>query len=311
MVHRTPLQHSSTFSAMSGCEVFLKLENLQKTGAFKIRGAYNKVASLAPDARARGVITASAGNHAQGVAMAAFRFGVQATVVMPEGAPQAKIEATRGYGAEVVLTGQTYDESYAAALEMAEREKVTFIHAFDDPYVIAGQGTVGLEILEELPYADALIVPVGGGGLISGIAVAAKTIKPDIRIIGVQAQNAPAAHDSWRKGLRLDVPATRTLADGLAVRRPGELTFHLMQRYVDDMVLVSEEAIAAAIRLFLERAKLLVEGAGAAALAALLGGELAYLRGQRVVLVVSGGNVDLSRLTTLATAPKTPMGTAT
>ncbi|GAB6934218.1 MAG: threonine ammonia-lyase [Bacillota bacterium] len=309
VVHRTPLQHSCTFSAMSGCEVYLKLENLQKTGAFKIRGAYNKVASLSPDERARGVITASAGNHAQGVAMAAFRFGVQATVVMPVGAPQAKIEATRGYGAEVVLVGQSYDESYAAACEMAEREKATFIHAFDDPYVIAGQGTVGLEILEELPYADALIVPVGGGGLISGIAVAAKTIKPDIRIIGVQAQNAPAAHDSWRKGLRLDVPASRTLADGLAVRRPGALPFRLMQRYVDDMVLVTEEAIAAAIRLFLERAKLLVEGAGAASLAALLSGQLAYLRGQRVVLVVSGGNVDLGRLTTLAAAPKTPIGT--
>lgn len=298
VVHRTPLQLSHTFSQMTGCSVYLKLENLQKTGAFKIRGAFNKVAHLSPDERLKGIVTASAGNHAQGVALAAQKYEIPATVVMPEGAPEAKIQATEGYGSTVVLSGKNYDESYQKAQQICEEQGATFVHAFDDPQVIAGQGTVGLELMEELPYVDAVIVPVGGGGLISGIAIAAKTVNPQVQIIGVQPDGSNSGFLSWKNGEieKIDKPAS--IADGLSVKAPGKLPFQIMRKYVDQFITVSDAEIEHAMYLFLERCKVLVEGAGATTLAALLSLKHA-LQKQTVALVVSGGNVDISRLTAI------------
>lgn len=293
-VHRTPLVHSNTFSRMTGCDVYLKLENLQKTGAFKVRGALNKISRLTPAERERGVVTASAGNHAQGVALAAMQSGIASTVVMPVGAPEAKIQATKEYGSAVVLHGNQYDEAFDRAKQIAEQDGAILVHAFDDAHVIAGQGTVGIEILDDLPDVDAILVPVGGGGLIGGIALAAKTVRPNIRVIGVQPEAASSGMLSWRSGELRRVEDPRSIADGLLVKRPGNLTLDLMLRYVDDFVLVSEEEIRTAMVYFLERAKLLVEGAGAVCLAALLARNLG-LDGRRVALVVSGGNVDLRR----------------
>ncbi len=299
IVHQTPLQHSHTFSQMTECSVYQKLENLQKTGAFKIRGAYNKVAHLSPEERARGIVTASAGNHAQGVSLAAHKFGCPATIVMPKGAPQSKIEATKGYGARVVLHGHNYNESYAKALEICEQEGATFVHAFDDPHVIAGQGTIGLEIVNELPYVDAIIVPVGGGGLISGIAIAAKTVNPEIKIIGVEPEGANSGYLSWKSNKMTTIENPNTIADGLSVKSLGRLPFELITSYVDDFVTVSDQQIEHAMYLFLERSKLLVEGAGACSLAGLLRLK-DELKGKNVVLIVSGGNVDLSKLNTIS-----------
>lgn len=294
-VHRTPLVHSQTFSKMTGTELYLKMENMQRTGAFKVRGALNKMAALTAAERAAGVVTASAGNHAQGVALAAAQAGVPSTVVMPVGAPEAKRLATEGYGSKVILRGANYDEAFEEAKRISATEGATLVHAFDDPYVIAGQGTIGIEILDELPQADAIVVPVGGGGLISGIALAVKTVRPDIRVIGVQPAAASSGHDSWRSKTvsRVEMPAS--VADGLLVKRPGELPLQLMLEYVDDFVLVSEEEIASAMVMLLERAKVLAEGAGAVSLAAVLNRELG-LTGKNVVLLVSGGNVDMLRL---------------
>ncbi len=295
-VHRTPLQLSSTFSQMAGCAVYMKMENMQKTGAFKIRGAFNKTALLSREERSRGIVTASAGNHAQGVASAAAKYGVSATVVMPESAPESKIRATEGYGAKVVLHGRNYDEAYTMAMSIADRQGATFIHAFDDPDVIAGQGTIGLEILEDLPSVGAIVVPVGGGGLIGGIAVAAKSVNPAVRIIGVQPEGAESAYLSWKFGELRSIDNPVSIADGLLVKKPGTLPFALMKRHVDEFVTVSDTDIKRAMRLLLERCKMLVEGAGAASLAALLSGRLS-LQGSSVALVISGGNVDLANLT--------------
>lgn len=295
VVHRTPLQHSNTFSAMTGTDLYMKLENLQKTGAFKLRGAYNKLALLSEAERKNGVITASAGNHAQGVACAAAAFGIASTVFMPETAPLSKKAATENYGSRVVLTGCNYDEAFAAAQNAAVESGAVFVHAFDDPDIIAGQGTIGLDIMDELPDAEAIVVPIGGGGLISGIALAAKTINPNIQIIGVQPEQSNAAALSWRSKQLEQIAAPMSIADGLNVKRPGEITFALIDRLVDDVVTVPEHAIMHAMRLYLERAKLLVEGAGAISLAALIDG-CGYLKGKRTVVLVSGGNVDLTKI---------------
>lgn len=293
-MHRTPLVHSQTFSRMTGAELYLKLENMQRTGAFKVRGAMNKIATLSAAERAAGVVTASAGNHAQGVALAAAQAGIRSVVVMPCGAPEAKIAATEGYGSQVVLHGANYDEAFEEACRLARTEGATLVHAFDDRHVIAGQGTVGLELLDDLPNVDAILVPVGGGGLIAGIALAVKTVRPDVRLIGVQPATASSGHDSWHGKAACRVEKPVSVADGLLVKKPGELPLKLMLDYVDDFVLVSEDEIVAAMVMLLERAKVLTEGAGAVGLAAVMNRKLG-LEGRNVALVLSGGNIDLLR----------------
>ena len=289
-VRRTPTERSEPLGELTGRELVLKLENLQHTGAFKIRGALSRLLAMPNDLRAGGVITASAGNHGQGVALAARLLGISATVVVPTTVPLAKLTAIQRYGAEAVLEGPTYDDAHAAAEAMARERGLTYVHAFDDPDVIAGQGTIALEMLADGPELDAIVVPVGGGGLISGIAVAAKALRPGLRVIGVQASGSPAMAESFREG-RLMTAASSTIADGIAVKQPGALAFDIINRLVDDVVTVDDEAIARAIVLLLERHKLLAEGAGAVALAAVLEGRLpARLR--RVGVIVSGGNID-------------------
>lgn len=292
VVHDTPLDRSRTFSDMTGCDLYLKLENLQKTGSFKIRGAYNKIQSLSLAEREKGVIAASAGNHAQGVAYAATLAGIKSTIVMPETAPLAKIIATRGYGAEVVLAGTVYDEAYQRSQELQAQTGQTYIHAFNDRAVIAGQGTIGLEILDSLEDVTAIVTPVGGGGLIAGIALAVKERAPHVQVYGVQAQGAPAMYMSKRaQTLKTTVEAS-TIADGIAVKAPGDITWSLVEKYVDDIVVVDDEAIAGTILMLLERAKLMVEGAGAVSLAAMLHHKLPA-RG-KVACVISGGNIDVN-----------------
>jgi len=293
VIHETKLDLSHTFSTLSGNEVYLKTENLQKTGSFKIRGAYNKIVSLTEDEKKKGVIAASAGNHAQGVAYGATKAGISSTIVMPEGAPLSKVLATKGYGAEVVLHGHVYDDAYQKALDLQKETGATFIHAFDDKEVIAGQGTIGLEILDELPEVDAIVVPIGGGGLISGIAVAVKTLKPNVRVIGVEAEGAACAKASRESQKICQLTTAQTIADGIAVKCPGELTFELIEKYVDDIVTVSDEEIASTILLLLERAKLVAEGSGAASLAAVLYRQ-DLLKNKKVAVVISGGNIDVN-----------------
>jgi threonine dehydratase len=292
VVHHTPLDLSRTFSRLAGCDVYLKLENLQKTGSFKLRGAYNKINSLTDAERAKGVIAASAGNHAQGVAYAASQAGIKSTIVMPEGAPLAKIMATRGYGAEVVLSGAVYDEAHTKAQAIQQDSGQTFIEAFNDPAVIAGQGTIGLEILAALADVDAIVVPVGGGGLIAGIATAVKESAPHVKVYGVQAKGAPAMFLSKQAHMLRTTAEATTIADGIAVKIPGDITFGLVEKYVDDIVVVDDEATAATILMLLERAKLMVEGAGAVSLAAILH-HLLPTHG-KVVSVISGGNIDVN-----------------
>jgi len=292
VVHHTSLDKSTTFSNMAGYDVYLKLENLQKTGSFKIRGAYNKIHSLSDAEKAKGVIAASAGNHAQGVAYAARMANIKATIVMPETAPLAKSMATRGYGAEVILSGMVYDDAFKRAKEIEEENGQIFIHAFNDEQVIAGQGTIGLEILEELSDVSAIVVPIGGGGLIAGIALAVKELAPHVKIYGVQAQGAPAMYMSKRSHSRKTTPDAVTIADGIAVKVPGDITFSIIDKYVDDIVVVDDEAIASTILMMLERAKLMVEGAGAVGLAAILNHKIPG-KG-KVVNIVSGGNVDVN-----------------
>lgn len=279
--------------------MYVKLENLQRTGSYKIRGAYNKLATLTAAERAAGVVAASAGNHAQGVAWSAQKFGIPCTIVMPTGAPVSKIEATQSYGATVVLHGANYDEAYPYARALAERTGATYVHAFDDPAIIAGQGSVGLELLADAVVPDVILVPIGGGGLISGIAVAVKALRPDIRIIGVQAEGAAAMMHSFQLGIPIHLDHVRTVADGIAVKSPGAVTFPLIKQFVDDIVTVTDEQILNAISFYLEREKMLVEGAGAVTLAALLTHNL-DVRGKKVAMVVSGGNIDLTRLSHLA-----------
>jgi threonine dehydratase len=276
---------------MTGAEVFLKLENLQETGSFKLRGATNKIQTLLPGLKGSGVVAASAGNHAQGVALAARRAGLTATVVMPEWASITKQEATAGYGGRVVLDGQSIGECIQAA-ERLVAEGMHFIHPFDDPVVIAGQGTIGLEILEDLGDPDMILVPVGGGGLISGIASAVKAIRPKTEIVGVQAAACPSAVRALEAGKPVRVDAERSLADGITVKQLGEATFAIIQQLVDQVVLVEEDEIATAVLTLLERRRILAEGAGAVPMAALMCGLKNRAAGKKVVLVVSGGNVD-------------------
>ena len=292
-VHRTPLERSRTFSELTRGEIYLKAENLQKTGSFKPRGAINKIASLSQEQLNKGVIAASTGNHAQGVAYAASLFRVRCTIVMPENTSISKILATRGYGARVILKGKSFSDALREAKKLAREEGLCLIHAFDDPYIIAGQGTVALEILEDLPGVEQIIVPVGGGGLISGMAIAAKGIKEDVEVIGVQVEAAAAMKASLAMGKPTSVELSATIADGIAIKSPGRLTFRLVQRYVDDVVTVTEEEIAEAMLLLLERAKLVAEGAGAASLAACLSGRVSC-RGKTTAVLISGGNVDLN-----------------
>ena len=289
-VERTPLLASPDLSALCGREVLLKLENQQKTGAFKLRGAVAKLLAMRPAERGRGVVTASAGNHGQGVALAAKLLGVPATVVLPVGAPLAKLTAIQRHGAEVLLEGTSYDEAHAVALGLAADRQQAYVHAFDDPHVIAGQGAVALEILEDEPDLDALVVPVGGGGLIAGVAIAARHARPGVHIYGVQAAGSPAVADAFRTGLLASGPAN-TIADGIAVKAPSARTFAVIQEHVRDVVTVEDAAIARAILLLLERHKQLAEGAGAVALAAVLEGKLPA-SARRVGAIVSGGNID-------------------
>jgi threonine dehydratase len=292
---RTPLIHSPTFSRITGAHVYLKLEMLQKAGSFKVRGAMHKILLHREDLYGRRVVAASAGNHAQGVAVAAGLAGVPATIVMPEWTSLAKQEATKGYGAEVVIAGSTLEESIAIAHEMAQ-EGHLFIHPYDDAEVIAGQGTIALEILKDLPSTDLIVVPVGGGGLISGIAVAAKALRPEIRVIGVQAAQCPSAYEAVRKGVPVSVEAGTTLADGIRVTRTGVLALPIIRQNIDAIVLAGEDAIAEAMLLLLERKRVVAEGAAATPVAALLSGSVPVTPGTNIVLVLSGGNIDSLQL---------------
>jgi len=294
-VKTTPLELSATFSAMTGKHVYLKLENLQKTGSFKVRGALNKLELLDAAARARGVITASAGNHAQGVAYAARLVGTAATVVMPETAALSKVDATRGYGARVVLAGRDYAEAWAAANEIATAERLTFVHAFDDADIIAGQGTMGLELIDQLADFDTVVVPVGGGGLVAGIISALRGAGSQARVVAVQAAGAASLAPSLKAGTPVELETIDTIADGLATRSVGRLPFAIIRAHVDAAVEVDDDEIAAAVLLLLERAKIVVEGAGAAALAACLGGRLPR-SSAKVCVVISGGNIDSNLL---------------
>ncbi|MEH6889625.1 threonine ammonia-lyase [Bacillus sp. JJ864] len=293
IVHTTPLDYSSTFSELAHNEIYLKLENLQKTGSFKVRGSYNKMTSLSKEELQKGVVAASAGNHAQGVAYSSNMLGIPCTIVMPKGAPLSKVLATKRYGANIELQGNVFDEALAYALDLRERTGATFVHPFDDEHVIAGQGTVGLEILHQLDDVDAVICPIGGGGLIAGVAMAIKEQKPSVKIYGVQALACPSMKQSLQEKQRVTVQSTPTMADGIAVKRPGDLTFQLVQRYVDDIFCVDEMEIARTMLMLLERNKLLVEGSGATSLAALLYGKVPE-QGKKIVSVISGGNVDVN-----------------
>jgi len=295
----TPLVYSHTFSEMAGADVHLKQEMLQRTGAFKIRGATNRIATLPAAERKAGVVTASAGNHAQGVALAATRMGVDSKVVMPEHAPISKVKATRSYGAEVVLSGVDYDAAAEHAREIEREEGRYYLEAFDDWEVMAGQGTLGLEIVEDLPSVETVVVPIGGGGLVSGIATAIEGKQPDTRVIGVQAEGASSAAPSLEKGERVELDSVDTIADGIATRTVGEKTYQVIRERVDEVVTVSDADIAVAVLLLLERGKTLVEGAGAVPLAALLSGAFEYEDDETVVPVLCGGNIDMNTLTTV------------
>jgi threonine dehydratase len=290
-VHLTPCWHSRTFSELSGASVWLKYENLQRTGSYKIRGALNRILTLPLEARNKGVIAASAGNHAQGVAVAASIAAAPATIVMPTQAPLAKVSATRGYGARVILHGEVFDEAHAEALRLANAEGLTYVHPFDDPVVMAGQGTVALEILGEAPNIETLVVPIGGGGLIAGIAVAAKSSNPKLKVFGVQASGANATEQAFHGRYAGPLQSPTTIADGLLTRAPGEYTLPLIREYVDDVVTVTDESIAETVVLLMERAKTVAEPAGAVALAAILSGAVPT-RGNQCCAIISGGNVD-------------------
>jgi threonine dehydratase len=290
----TPCSPSKLLSERLGCKVFLKLENLQITGSFKERGACNKLMSLTAEERARGVIASSAGNHAQALAYHGTRLGINTKIVMPEGTPLIKVTRTKNFGAEVVLHGAGYDDAYQHAMELCEREGRVFAHPFNDRAIIAGQGTIGLELLEQNPYLDVVIVAIGGGGLISGVAAAMKETNPKIRIIGVEAAALNSMQSALLAGAPVVVPEGVTLADGIAVRRVGDLTLANAAHYVDDIVTVNEEQIAAAIQLLLEQEKTVAEGAGAAPVAALLEGLIPNIKGKRVCPIICGGNIDVN-----------------
>ncbi|WP_433626149.1 threonine ammonia-lyase [Halomicrococcus sp. NG-SE-24] len=295
----TPLDYSHTFSDMTGAAVHPKLETFQRTGSFKIRGATNRIKTLSEAEKEAGVVTASAGNHAQGVALAATRSGVDSKIVMPENAPISKIKATRDYGAEVVLYGEDYNEAQERAHELEDEEGRTYVHAFDDEKVMAGQGTIGLEIVDDLPDVDTVVVPIGGGGLISGVATAVKGQIPDARVVGVQAEGASSVAQSLQKGERHRLDSVDTVADGIATRSAGEKPFEVIRERVDEVVTVSDSEIAVALTYLLERSKTLVEGAGAVALAATLGEKFDYAADEVIAPVLSGGNIDMNTLTTV------------
>lgn len=293
MIHQTPLDFSKTFSNLSKNEVYLKLENLQKTGSFKVRGSFNKMLSLRKHEVEKGVIAASAGNHAQGVAFSSHLLNIPCTIIMPKGAPISKILATRQYGAEVELHGSVFDEALNYALDLKQQTEAAFVHPFDDQFIVAGQGTVGLEILAQLPDVEAVVCPIGGGGLIAGLAMAIKEQKPDVLVYGIEALACPSMKQSLQSNKVVSIDSSPTMADGIAVKKPGELPFQIVQKYVDDIFCVDEMEIARTMLMMLERSKLLVEGSGACSLASLLYHKLP-LEGKKTVAVISGGNVDVS-----------------
>jgi len=308
-IYVSPCTRSETFSELTGNSVYLKLENRQRTGAYKERGALNKLLSLTPEQRSQGVIAASAGNHAQAVAYHASHLGIRATIVMPLATPLIKVSATRGYGGDVVLHGANYDEAYEEAMRLSAQQRLSFVHAFDDDAIIAGQGTLGLELLEQHPDVEAVVVPIGGGGLIGGIGCALKETNPRIQVFGVQPARLPSVKVALSEGKPVTLPSAVTIADGIAVRRVGVRTLPLIQKYVDDIVTVEEEEIANAVLLLLEREKTLAEGAGAAGLAALVNRRIPMMddsitrestthekTGKKVVAIVSGGNIDVTLL---------------
>lgn len=278
------------------CEVYLKTENLQVTGSFKVRGAYYKISQLSDEEKARGVIACSAGNHAQGVALAAAKNGIKSLICLPDAAPISKIEATRSYGADICLVDGVYDDAYAKAISLRDEKGYTFIHPFDDEYVIAGQGTIGLELLEQLPEADAVVVPVGGGGLISGVAFTLKKLKPEIKVYGVQAAGAPSMEQSLAHGKIERLSSVSTIADGIKVMEPGTHTFELCKEYVDGVVTVTDDEISSAILALMEQHKLIAEGAGAVPVAAVMFDKIPEIEGKKVICLVSGGNIDVTIL---------------
>mgnify|MGYP002625144394 CR=1 FL=1 len=298
VVRKTDLLHAPNLS--HDASIYLKTENLQVTGSFKVRGAYNKIASLTAEQKAAGIIACSAGNHAQGVALAATQMGIRSIVCMPDGAPISKVEATKRLGAEVRLVPGAYDDAYEYAVKLRGETGATFIHPFNDELVIAGQGTIGLEILDQLPDVDAVIVPIGGGGLISGVACAIKSLNPRVKVYGVQAKNAPSMAKSREMDEIVTLDTVATFADGIAVKTPGDVTFSMTKQYVDDVVTVTEDEIAAAILALIEQQKLVTEGAGAVSAAAVLFGKLP-IQGKKTVCILSGGNVDVNILSRVIT----------
>ncbi len=294
-----------------GENISIKAENLQLTGSFKLRGAYNKISSLTPEEKAKGVIACSAGNHAQGVALSATKNGIKSTICIPAGAPLSKVEATKGFGGDVVLVPGVYDDAYAKAVELTKEHGYTFVHPFDDEKVIAGQGTIGLEILEQEPHVDAVFVAIGGGGLASGVACAIKSMKPDCKVYGVQAAGAPSMYDSINKGEIIELKSVSTIADGIAVKKPGNLTFEMCKKYLDGVVTVTEDEIATAILTLMETQKTVAEGAGATSVAAAMFHKVPELKGKNIVCVISGGNIDVSILSRVITKGLTKTGRIT
>ena len=284
-----------TYGIAPDCDLYLKPENLQITGSFKVRGSAYKISQLSAEEKAKGVIACSAGNHAQGVALAATKNGIKSLICLPDSAPISKVEATKGYGAEVCLVEGVYDDAYNKAIELKEKEGYTFVHPFDDEDVIAGQGTIALEVLNDLDNIDAIVVPVGGGGLISGIAYTAKHIRPSVKVYGVQMTGAPSMYNSIHDGKIETLDTVQTVADGIAVKRPGDNTFEIVKKYVDDIALVSEDEVSSAILALIEKQKMIAEGAGAASVAAVMFNKF-DLKGKRVVCIVSGGNIDVTSL---------------
>lgn len=297
---KTPLVKSFYLTSKTGGEIYLKLENMQLTGSFKFRGAFNKISNLTDEERARGVIACSAGNHAQGVALSSHLLGIKSKIVMPTSAPKAKVEATKGYGSEVILYGDTFDDAKAKCEEIIRETGETYLHPYDDVEVMAGQGTIGLDILDDMWDVDTVIVPIGGGGIIAGIAVALKSFNPSINVIGVQADNVHGMKASYDKGEIIEHYVAPTIADGCAVKIPGNLTFEIVKELVDDIVTVSEDELEVAMKDLLQRGKAVVEGAGALATAALLAGKVdSYIKGKKVAAIISGGNVDLTRISSV------------
>ena len=295
LVMETPLTYTQTFSEIAHASIYLKEENLQKTGSFKVRGALNKIRQLTPAKKKKGVVAVSAGNHAQGVAYMATQYGVKSTIVMPEGTSFAKLAATKRYGGEVILYGQSFDDAATRAKQIQQETNATLIHAYNDEQIVVGQGTLGLEIIKQLPKPDIIVVPIGGGGLISGIALAVKTHHPKTKIIGVQMSGANAMYQSLRKNKLCSIPCHTSIADGIAIKSPGDITFPIIKKYLDDIVLVNDEEVANAILMLIERSKVVAEGAGAVPLAALLAGKV-KVRNKKVILVISGGNIDVNLL---------------